>query len=288
MARSACPCDEDVAQALEMGEDRHAGLLLHPGHEALPAARDDHVDRCRRGPPAWRPRRPGPGSARGGSRRRAARRPRGPAAMACGDRRRGPEAVGAGPQDGGVAGLEAERARVGRDVGAALEDDADHAERRRHALDDEAVGTLEGGEQAADRIGQVRHGFDRAARCPPAAARRGPGGRGRRASVLRPALRPCPPRWPRGSPPGRRGCGPPSRVKPHCVWSVERGRRARAARRARRPRSAIRAGTSGASAAGGVAVAEGGGHGPAGGPGVVHGQRLGSRKEEGRGLRLRA
>jgi len=36
--------DIDVADAFEMGEDRHARLVLHAGNEALAAARHDHVE----------------------------------------------------------------------------------------------------------------------------------------------------------------------------------------------------------------------------------------------------
>ena len=36
--------DIDVAEAFEMGEDRHARLVLHAGDEAFPAARHDDVD----------------------------------------------------------------------------------------------------------------------------------------------------------------------------------------------------------------------------------------------------
>ena len=49
-------------------------------------------------------------------------------------------AVRAAAQDRGVAGLEAQRAGVGRHVRPALVDDADDAERHAHALDVEAVG----------------------------------------------------------------------------------------------------------------------------------------------------
>ena len=49
--------------------------------------------------------------------------------------RRGMMALRAAAQDRGVAGLEAQRAGVGGHVGAALVDDADHAERHAHALE---------------------------------------------------------------------------------------------------------------------------------------------------------
>ena len=64
------------------------------------------------------------------------------------------ETVRAAAQDRGIAGLETKRAGVGRDIGPALVDHADDAERRRDALDLEAVRAFEGRENAADRIGQ--------------------------------------------------------------------------------------------------------------------------------------
>ena len=62
--------------------------------------------------------------------------------------------VRAAAQHDGVAALEAERARIRRDVRPALIDDADDAERRRHALDDQAVRPREGRKHAPDRIRQ--------------------------------------------------------------------------------------------------------------------------------------
>ena len=76
------------------------------------------------------------------------------------DGARGAEALRAAAQDRGIAGLEAERARIRRHVRAALEDDADDAERRRDALDRQAVRPLERGEHAADRIGQRGDALD--------------------------------------------------------------------------------------------------------------------------------
>ena len=70
------------------------------------------------------------------------------------DRRRGMEAVRAAAQHHRVAGLEAQRAGVGGDVGPALVDDADDAERRRDALDRQPVRPLERRQHPADRIGQ--------------------------------------------------------------------------------------------------------------------------------------
>ena len=75
MSRSAERVDIDVADAFEMGEDRHARLVLHARDQALAAARHDDVDECRRGPSASRRRRRGRWSARAGSRPPAGRPP---------------------------------------------------------------------------------------------------------------------------------------------------------------------------------------------------------------------
>ncbi len=66
------------------------------------------------------------------------------------------KALRAAAQDHGIAGLEAERAGVGGNGRAAFINDADHAERRRDPLDDEAIGALEPREYAPDGIGQGR------------------------------------------------------------------------------------------------------------------------------------
>ncbi len=81
-------------------------------------------------------------SAPAGSRPRASPPARRPCEQRGVDGARGAMAVGAAAQDRGVAGLEAQRAGIGRHVGAALVDDADHAERRAHALDRHAVRPL--------------------------------------------------------------------------------------------------------------------------------------------------
>ncbi len=73
------------------------------------------------------------------------------------------EALGAAAQDRGIAGFQAQRRRVRRDVGAALVNDADDTERHRDALNLEAVRTLPFGEHPAERIGQRSNGLD--ARC---------------------------------------------------------------------------------------------------------------------------
>ena len=71
------------------------------------------------------------------------------------DHARRRERVGTAAQDDGIAGFEAERTGVGGDVGPALIDDADDAERRAHPLQMQPVGAIPGRRDGADGIGQV-------------------------------------------------------------------------------------------------------------------------------------
>ena len=149
----------DVADALEMGEDRHPRLRLHPRDEALAAARHDHVEGAVEAGQHGADGRAVAGRHQlNGVLRQAGLCEAVPHGV--GENGRGPEAVRSGAQDRRVAGLDAQGARVGGHVGAALENDPDHPERGRHALDDEAVRTLEGGEPAADRVGQIGDALD--------------------------------------------------------------------------------------------------------------------------------
>ena len=167
-----------------------------------------------------------------------------PSRIASAMRRRGAEAFGAGAQDRRVARLQAERAGVGGDVGPALEDHADDAERRRDALDRQPVRALEGGEHPADGIGQSGNALDRrrdrleAAGIEAQAIDEGGGlaARLRLRQIL--AIG------------GENSLAHRSRMRDAMAWSaaffsaaVARPSR-RAARRASRPRSAIRAGRS--------------------------------------------
>ena len=104
--------DIGVAEALEMGEDRHARLRLHARDEALAAARHDDVERAVEAGEH--------GADRGAvARRHELDRRLGQAglgqagAQRLGDGAAAAEALGAAAQDRRIAGLEAERARVG-------------------------------------------------------------------------------------------------------------------------------------------------------------------------------
>ncbi len=147
------PVDIDVHDPLEMGEDRHPRLALHPVDEALAAARHDDVERSAE-PLQHLPDRRARGEWRARNRRLGQTGLLEAGDEAGMDRGRRMETVRSAAQHHGVAALEAERARVRRHVRPALVDDADDAERRRDPLDHEAVGAREGREHAADRIGQ--------------------------------------------------------------------------------------------------------------------------------------
>ena len=68
-------------------------------------------------------------------------------------------ALRAAAQNDRVAGFQAQRTCVCRNVRPALVDDADNAERHAHALDAQAVGARPVGEHGADRIGKGARRF---------------------------------------------------------------------------------------------------------------------------------
>ena len=144
--------DVEMADAFEMREHRHARLLLHPRDQALAAARHDHVEIAGKALQHL-----ADGGAVGGRHQldRIFRQSRfdEPFDEAGMDGRRGIERIRAAAQDHRIAGLEAERAGVGRHVRPALVDDADDAERRAHALDLQPVRPVPFGDHLADRIG---------------------------------------------------------------------------------------------------------------------------------------
>ncbi len=149
-----------------MGEDRHPRLGLHPADQVLAAARHDHVDgaieagehHADRVAVAGRDERDRRGGQPGFDQALDHR------GM---DRAARAEALGAAAQDRRIAGLEAERAGIRGDIGPALVDHADDAERHPHALDAHAVGPPPRRHDGADRILELadhieagRHGLD--------------------------------------------------------------------------------------------------------------------------------
>ena len=149
------PIDVDVHDAFEMGEHRHARLALNPLDQAFSPARHDDVERAAEALEHLADRLPrGEGRARNRSLGQTGfLQARDQAAL---DGGRRANTIRAAAQHHSVAALEAERAGVGGHIGPALVDHADDAERRRHALDHEAVGAGEGREHPPDRIGQGR------------------------------------------------------------------------------------------------------------------------------------
>ena len=131
--------DVDVADAFEVREDRHARLLLHARDQALAAARHDHVDSAVEAARASRRRRRGRSSARAGSRPPAGRLRAGPRRGRRGSRGRAQSVSEPPRRMAALPALRQSAPGVGGDVRPALEDHADHADRRAHALDVQAV-----------------------------------------------------------------------------------------------------------------------------------------------------
>ena len=151
--------DIDVVDAFEMREYRHARFGLDARDQALAAARHDHIDGAVQSAQQQAHR----GAVTGRHQRdRSLRQTRFAQSLhqAVVDRAAGPETVGATAQDHRVAGFQAQHAGVGSDVGAALEDHRDHAERHAHPLDGHAVRSLPAFGHDPDRIGDIAYGRD--------------------------------------------------------------------------------------------------------------------------------
>ena len=130
--------DIDMADALEVGKNRHPRLGLHPPDQALAAARHQHVDRPVEPLQHHADGRPVAGR---DDLDRILRQSGGAQAFRqrSVDCPRRAQAFRAAAQNGGISRLEAECAGIGRDIGAAFIDHADDAERHPHALDADAV-----------------------------------------------------------------------------------------------------------------------------------------------------
>lgn len=79
--------------------------------------------------------------------------------------RRRTEALRTCTQNCRIAGLHAQGAGVGGNIGAAFKDDADHTEWHGYTLDDQTVRAIEGREQSADRIRQIGNRLNRRCNC---------------------------------------------------------------------------------------------------------------------------
>jgi hypothetical protein len=151
--------DEHVVQALQVAQHRHPGLGLDPRHQALAAPGDDQVDRAVQ---ARQDRAHGVAVGRADHLHGVGRDPRRLQPLGDGrvDGEVGLDALGPAAQDHRIARAHAQRGGVGGDVGPALEDHGDHADRRAHPGDVQAVGTGPAGGLHAQRIGDGGHGLD--------------------------------------------------------------------------------------------------------------------------------
>jgi len=157
--------DVGMADALQVLEQGHLAFRRDPFDQGFAAARHDHVDDPGHGEHLAHRGAVGGGHAldrRGGQARSLE-----PVHQTGVDGGGRGEAFRAAAQDRGVAGLEAQRAGVGGDVGAAFVDDADHPQRHGDAADQQPVGAFPLGQHAAHRIGQpgdvlqaLGHGLD--------------------------------------------------------------------------------------------------------------------------------
>ncbi len=160
-----CGTDIDMADAFEMGKDRHARLALDKPDKPLAAAWHDHVDMVGGG----QHRRHGGTVTRWHKLDRGGRQARLLQArlQAFVDRSRGMETFRPAPQDHRIARLQAKRTSVGGHIGAAFIDHTDHAQRRAHAADMQAGGHVPCGNHLAygvvlgrDIAQAFRHGAD--------------------------------------------------------------------------------------------------------------------------------
>ena len=158
--------DFAVYDAFQMGENRYAGFVLHARHEALAAARHDHIEIAREAFQHFAHRRAVSHRHKRDCRSWQARRTQ--AFHQTGvNGGRGMKRIRAAAQDRRIAGFQAQRARIRRHIGAAFVNYPDDAERRRNTLDSQSIGAVEGCQQATDRIRQgrnilkaLRDGFD--------------------------------------------------------------------------------------------------------------------------------
>ena len=151
--------DEEVADAVVVLDDRHAGEGNDCLDQAFSAARDDEVEPLIHAGHGGDAAAVGEGDELDGMLGQAGFR----AAFleGGGDGEVRVDGLAAAAQDGGVAGLEAERRGIGGHVGAAFENDADGADGNAHLLDADAVGAVPVIKHLADGIGQGGDVFER-------------------------------------------------------------------------------------------------------------------------------
>ena len=148
-----------VADAVEMGEHRHPRIGLHPRHQALAAARDNHIDQARR-----RQHRADRSAVLGGDQLHCSGWHTGfgqPFGQRSVDRPVGMHRLAAAAQHHRVTRTQAQRGGVRGDVRPALVYDPDKADRDAHPAQAKSVGPLAAVDRLTDRIGERGDLFDR-------------------------------------------------------------------------------------------------------------------------------
>ena len=159
LLRIGRPINIHVAEALEVADHRHAGVLLHTLDQAAATARYDDIDLAIKAGQHLAD----SGAVGGADKLYCVRR------QAFGLKRRahgidegvrGMRAFRSAAQDGGIAGAQAERSRICSHVRAAFVNDSDDTQRHGHAGKVQSVRLLPARQFPTKRIGQVGNGID--------------------------------------------------------------------------------------------------------------------------------
>jgi hypothetical protein len=151
--------DVGVADAIEVGENRHAGLVLNTLDQALAAARHDHVDQ----PGCTQHGAHGGAVLRGHQLHRLGRDAGSAKAFGKGggDGAVGMDRLAPAAQESGIAAHQAQRCGIGGDVGTAFVDDSDQADGNPAAHQLKAAGCRAAIDFLPHGIGQAGYRFDR-------------------------------------------------------------------------------------------------------------------------------
>ncbi len=148
-----------VTDTFEVPHDRHAGILLHAGDQALAATRHDDIHEI--GHLAEQDPDGGTILGRDDLNRGLGQACRYQAANQTGvDRATRSRALAPAAQDHRVAALQTERAGIRSDVGPALINDSDYAERHPDALNLQPVRALPFGNDLTHRVIEIGNGLD--------------------------------------------------------------------------------------------------------------------------------
>jgi hypothetical protein len=152
--------DIDVANAFEMREHRHPCFRLDPAHETPPAARNNDID----GAVEAAEQQPDRQAVGGRHQLDGVNRKAGTVqafAETGGNGARALKAVRPAAQHGGIAGFDAEARCIRRDIGPALENDADHPDWDADPRNLEPVRSDPLRTDAPDRVGQSGYDLER-------------------------------------------------------------------------------------------------------------------------------